>query len=197
MDIDINLVKELRERTGAGVLDCKKALEETNGDIEKAVEVLRRKGIAKAEKKMARETKEGVIASYIHPGDRLGVLVEVNCETDFVARTDEFKKFVKDIAMQIAATDPIAITRDLIPKEVIEREMSIYKDQVSSMNKPENVLEKIVESKMEKFYKDVVLLEQPFIRDNSITVLEYLKEHIAKFGENITIRRFARFKLGE
>ncbi len=195
--MNVELLKELRGRTGAGMLDCKKALEEAQEDIEKAIEILRRKGIAKAEKKMARETKEGIIGTYIHPGDRLGVLVEVNCETDFVARTDEFKRFVKDIAMQIAATDPIAIAREAVPQEVIDREISIYKDQVSTMNKPENVLEKIVESKMEKFYKDVVLLEQPFIKDNSITVMEYLKEHISKFGENITIRRFARFKLGE
>jgi len=195
--MNIELLKEIRGRTGAGILDCKKVLEETHDDIEKAIEILRRKGIAKAEKKMSRETKEGAIGAYIHPGARLGVLVEINCETDFVARTDEFKKFVKDIAMQIAATDPIAIARESIPQDVIDRELSIYKDQVSTMNKPENVLEKIVESKMEKFYKDVVLLEQPFIKDNSITVMEYLKEHISKFGENITIRKFARFKLGE
>ncbi len=195
--MNIELLKEIRGRTGAGMLDCKKALEEAQDDIEKAIEILRRKGIAKAEKKMSRETKEGAIGAYIHPGARLGVLVEVNCETDFVARTDEFKRFVKDIAMQIAATDPIAIAREAIPQEVIDRELSIYKDQVSTMNKPESVLEKIVESKMEKFYKDVVLLEQPFIKDNSITVMEYLKEHISKFGENITIRKFARFKLGE
>jgi len=195
--MNIELLKEIRGRTGAGILDCKKVLEETHDDIEKAIEILRRKGIAKAEKKMSRETKEGAIGAYIHPGARLGVLVEINCETDFVARTDEFKKFVKDIAMQIAATDPIAIARESIPQDVIDRELSIYKDQVSTTNKPENVLEKIVESKMEKFYKDVVLLEQPFIKDNSITVMEYLKEHISKFGENITIRKFARFKLGE
>jgi len=195
--MNVQLLKDLRGRTGAGILDCKKALEEANDDIEKAIEILRRKGIAKAEKKMGRETREGVIEAYIHPGNRLGVIVEIDCETDFVARTEEFKRFVKDIAMQIAATDPIAIAREEVPQEVIDREISIYKDQVSTMNKPENVREKIVETKMEKFYKDVVLLEQPFIKDNSITVMEYLKEHIAKFGENITIRRFARFKLGE
>jgi len=195
--MNIQLLKELRERTGAGILDCKKALEASQDDIEKAIEILRRRGIAKAEKKMGRETKEGIIEAYIHPGARLGVLVEINCETDFVARTDEFKRFARDIAMQIAATDPIAIAREEIPQEVIDRELSIYRDQVSTMNKPENVLEKIVESKMEKFYKDVVLLEQPFIKNGSTTVMEYLKEHISKFGENITIRKFARFKLGE
>ena len=193
----VELIKQLRERTGAGLLDCKKAIEEANGDIEKAIEILRKKGIAKAEKKIGRVTKEGIIEAYIHPGAQLGVLVELNCETDFVARTDEFKKLAREIAMQIAATNPIAVKREEIPSEVVEKEKEIYAAQAKEMGKPDHIVERIVQSKLENFYKENVLLEQPYIRDPSITVMDFIKQHIAKFGENITVRRFARFRLGE
>ncbi|RKZ22343.1 translation elongation factor Ts [bacterium] len=193
----VELIKQLRERTGAGLLDCKKAIEEANGDIEKAIEILRKKGIAKAEKKIGRVTKEGIIEAYIHPGAQLGVLVELNCETDFVARTDEFKKLAREIAMQIAATNPIAVKREDIPSEVVEKEKEIYAAQAKEMGKPDHIVERIVQSKLENFYKENVLLEQPYIRDPSITVMDFIKQHIAKFGENITVRRFARFRLGE
>ncbi|OQX56389.1 MAG: elongation factor Ts [Candidatus Cloacimonas sp. 4484_209] len=197
MDIPIEKIKELRERTGAGVLDCKKALQETNGDIDKAIEYLRKSGIAKAEKKLMRKTQEGVISAYIHPGDRLGVIVELNCETDFVAKTDDFKKLAKDIAMQIAATNPLSIKREDVPQEIIEKEKSIYKTQVEDSKKPEKIIDKIVDGKLNKFFKEVCLLEQPFVKDSSISVEDYIKEYIAKLGENITVKRFARFRIGE
>ncbi len=193
----IEKIKELRERTGSGVLACKQALIEANGDIEKAIEILRKKGIAKAEKKAARKTAEGVIDAYIHPGERLGVLVEVNCESDFVAKTKEFKALVHDICLQIAASDPLAISREDLSPDIIEREKRIYESQVMALNKPPKVVERIVQGKLEKFYTDVCLLEQPFIKSPEKTVGEYIKEQIAKFGENIKIRRFSRFKLGE
>lgn len=193
----IEKIKELRERTGSGVLACKQALIEANGDIEKAIEILRKKGIAKAEKKATRETAEGIIDAYVHPGERLGVLIEVNCESDFVARTKEFKALVHDICLQIAASDPLAISREDLSKDIIEREKRIYESQVMALNKPPKVVEKIVQGKLEKFYTDVCLLEQPFIKSPEKTVGEYIKEQIAKFGENIKIRRFSRFKLGE
>lgn len=195
--MDLEKVRELRERTGAGIVECKTALTETNGDIEQAVEALRKKGIAQAAKKVGRAAKEGVIDSYIHPGERLGVIVEVNCETDFVSRTPEFRRFVRDVALQIAAADPMSITREDIAKEVVEREKEIYSSQVASSGKPPNVIENIVKGKLEKFFSDVCLLEQPFVKSPERTVGEYVKEHIAKFGENIIIRRFTRFKLGE
>lgn len=190
-------VKELRERTAAGIMDCRNALEEANGDIEKAIEILRARGIAKAAKRAERKTSAGVIDSYIHPGEKLGVLIEVNVETDFVARNQEFRRFVRDLAMHIAATDPIAIDRDGIPAEVIEREKRIYEEQVAESKKPANIVEKIVLGKLDKFYADVCLLEQPFVKTPEKTVGEYLKEQIAKFGENAAIRRFSRFKVGE
>lgn len=189
-------VKKLRESTGAGIMDCKRALTETNGDIEKAIEYLRKKGIAKAEKKASRETKDGLIESYIHPGSKLGVLVEVNCETDFVAKTKDFKQFVRDVAMQIAASNPLVIRRDELPPEVIEKEMNIYKNQAQEQKKPEHIAEKIAQGKMEKFYQEVCLMEQSFIKDPNITIENLLKELIGKIGENISIRRFARFQLG-
>uniref|UniRef100_A0A7C4U1H7 Elongation factor Ts n=1 Tax=Caldisericum exile TaxID=693075 RepID=A0A7C4U1H7_9BACT len=195
--MNLDLIKELRARTGAGVSDCKKALEEANGDIEHAIDILREKGIAKAVKKSGRVTNEGLIASYIHPGAQLGVLVEVNCETDFVARTDEFKHLANEIALQIAASSPDYVSREDVPKEVIEKEREIYKKQLEEEHKPANVIEKIIEGKIETFYKEHCLLEQPYLRDESITVEELVKEHIAKFGENITVRRFVRFKVGE
>lgn len=197
MNIDLEKVKELRSRTGSAILDCKNALEETNGDIEKAIELLRKKGIAKAEKKLARPTIEGVIDAYIHPGERLGVLVEVLTETDFVARNPEFRQFVHDLAMQIAACDPLAISREDLPSEVIEREKRIYTGQAETSGKPASVIEKIVQGRLEKFYADACLLEQPFVKMPEKKVGDYLKEQIAKFGENIRIKRFVRFKLGE
>ncbi|MCD6131297.1 MAG: translation elongation factor Ts [Candidatus Hydrothermae bacterium] len=197
MKISADLIKELRERTGAGILDCKKALEKTGGDIDKAVEELRKMGIAKADKKLSRETKEGLIEAYIHPGAKLGVLVELSCETDFVANTKEFKELAHNIAMQIAAQAPSFVKREDIPQEVIEKEKEIYREQLKNSGKPEHVIEKIVEGKLEKFYEEACLYEQAYIKDPSITVEELIKTHIAKFGENIRVKRFARFRIGE
>jgi len=197
MKISTELISQLRARTNSGVLNCKQALEETNGDIEKAIDVLRKKGIASATKKAERATAQGVIDAYIHPGERLGVLVEINSETDFVARNQEFRRFVHDIAMQIAATDPTAISRDDVPKEKIEAEKKIYEEQLVSSGKPAPVIEKIVQGKMEKFFTDICLLEQPFVKTPDKKVGDYLKEQIVKYGENIRIKRFIRFKLGE
>jgi elongation factor Ts len=190
-------LRELRERTGAGIVDCQKALAEADGDIEKAVETLRKKGLALAAKKVGRITKEGIIDAYIHPGDRLGVLVEVNCETDFVARNTEFRRFVRDIALQIAASEPMVVSREELPADVIEREKEIYRSMVQDMKKKPEIVEKIVAGKLEKFYSDVCLVEQPFVKIPEKTVGEYMKEQIAKFGENIIVRRFVRFRLGE
>jgi len=190
-------VRELRERTSAGVLDCKTALEECGGDIEKAIEVLRAKGIAKAAKKAERKTSAGIVDAYIHPGEKLGVLIEIAVETDFVARNQEFRRFVRDVAMHIAATDPVAIDRGNIPADVIEREKRIYREQVADSKKPANIVEKIVEGKLEKFYSESCLLEQPFVKDPDKTVGDYLKEQIAKFGENCRVNGFVRFKVGE
>ncbi len=196
MSISAADVKALRERTGAGIMDCKKALAETNGDVEKAVEYLRKKGAALAQKKQGRATNEGLIEAYIHPGSRLGVLVEVNCETDFVAKTDDFRQLARDIAMQIAATNPIAVRREDVPEEVIEREKEIYREQMKNQNKPDHIIEKIVEGKLEKFYQENVLLEQHFVKNPDKTVKELITDAIAKLGENIGVRRFVRFELG-
>ena len=190
-------VVDLRRRTGAGMMDCKAAIEQACGDVEKAIEILRTKGIAKAAKKAERPTANGVVESYIHPGERLGVLIEVDVETDFVARNQEFRRFVRDLAMHIAAADPVAIDRTGVAADVVEREKRIYEEQVAQSGKPANIVEKIVQGKLEKFYADVCLLEQPFVKAPDKTVGDYLKETIAKFGENTVIRRFARFKLGE
>lgn len=195
--MDLEKVRELRERTGAGIVDCKNALMEAKDDIEQAVDLLRKKGLASAAKKVGRVTKEGIIDAYIHPGDRLGVLLEVNCETDFVARTQEFRRFVRDIALHIAASDPMVVAREELSPEIIEREREIYRSLVQDMKKPPEILEKIIDGKLEKFYTDVCLLEQPFVKTPEKTVADYLKEHVAKFGENIVIRRFVRFRLGE
>ena len=198
MQITAAIVKELRDKTGAGMMDCKKALTETNGDIDKAIDALRAKGIAKAEKKAGRSAKEGIIYSYIHPtGHKLGVLVEINCETDFVAATDVFVAFAKDIAMQIAAMAPIAVKREEISAEVVEREKAVYKEQVLNEGKPENIADRIITGKLNKFFKENVLLEQEFFKDTDKTVETYLKETIGTLGENIAIARFARFKVGE
>ncbi|MBE0433334.1 translation elongation factor Ts [candidate division WOR-3 bacterium] len=195
--MDREKLRELRERTGAGIVDCQKALTETEGDVEKAVESLRKKGLALAAKKVGRVTKEGIVDAYIHPGDRLGVLVEVNCETDFVARNTEFRRFVRDIALQIAASEPMVVTREELPPDVVEREKEIYRSMVQDVKKKPEIVEKIVDGKLEKFYSDVCLLEQPFVKIPEKTVGDYLKEQIAKFGENIIVRRFVRFRLGE
>ena len=195
--MDQEKIRDLRARTGAGIVDCTNALAEASDDVDKAVDILRKKGLASAAKKVGRITQEGVIDAYIHPGDRLGVLLEVNCETDFVARTQEFKRFVRDIALQIAASEPIAVDRKELPSEVIEREKEIYASMVKDSKKPSETIEKIVRGKLEKFYSDVCLLEQPFVKIPAKTVSEYIKEQIAKFGENIVVRRFARFRLGE
>ena len=197
MDITSSMVKELREKTGAGIMDCKKALQENEGNFEKSVEYLRKKGIAAAAKRTGRETKEGLIASYIHPGGRLGVLVEINCETDFVARTDIFQNFVKEIAMQVAATNPIALDRETLPDESIEKEKEIYREQAISQGKPEKIIDRIVEGKLTKYYQEVCLLEQPFIKDTDKSVQDLLTETVAQLGENITVKRFVRFRLGE
>ena len=195
--MELEKVRELRARTGAGIVDCKNTLAEADGDIEKAVDLLRQKGLALAAKKVGRITKEGINDAYIHPGDRLGVLIEINCETDFVARTQEFKRFVRDIALQIAASEPIAVSREELPSDVIEREKEIYRSMVKDLKKPPEIVEKIVDGKLEKFYADVCLLEQPYVKFPEKTVGEHIKEQIAKFGENIVVRRFVRFRLGE
>ncbi len=195
-NITTDMVKELREKTGAGMMDCKRALIESNGDFEKAVDILRQKGLATALKKVGRTASEGLIDSYIHMG-KIGTIVEVNCETDFVARTDEFKEFVKDIAMHITAANPLYLSREDVPQNVLEREKDIYRSQIT--DKPSHIIEKIVEGKLEKFYKDNCLLDQIFIKDTEQkkNIRDLVTEKIAKLGENIIIRRFARFQLGE
>lgn len=196
-EITAQMVKELRDKTGAGMMDCKKALAESDGDMEIAVKHLREQGIAAASKKAGRTTSEGIIYSYIHPGDKLGVLVEINCETDFVARTDDFRDFAKDVAMQIAAADPKVVEREQLDEKVIEAEKDVYRAQAAIEGKPEKVIEKIVSGKLDKFYAEVCLLEQPFVKDNDRTIGDLVTDIIAKLGENINIRRFARYRLGE
>ena len=191
------LVKELRGKTGAGILDCQNALKETDSDIEKAVDLLRQKGLAAAQKKAGRETKEGVISSYIHAGNKIGVLVEINCETDFVARNDEFQSLVKDVALQIAAANPTYVQRENVPVEIIEREKNVYLGQAKEMDKPKAAWDKIVQGKLEKFYQEQCLVEQSFIKDPNTTITEILTEKIAKLGENISITRFTRYQLGQ
>jgi elongation factor Ts len=194
--IDAKMIKELRDRTNAGIMDCKEALQEADGDMEKAVDLLRKKGVATALKRAGRDTSEGVINSYIHAGGKIGVLVEVNCETDFVAKTDEFKEFVKNIAMHIAATKPLGIEREDVDQDLIEREQKIYRDQALDMGKPENIVDKIVQGKMEKFFKETCLLEQQYVKDPDITIKDLIHEMVGKTGESISVRRFARFQLG-
>jgi elongation factor Ts len=197
MEISIELVKDLRQRTGAGVIDCKAALQEAKGDVDIAIDYLRRKGLATAAKKAGRITTDGLISSYIHAGGKMGVLVEINCETDFVAKTDDFQTFVKNIAMHIAAANPQYLRREEIPAEVLDKERMIYRTQALDAGKPEKVINKIVEGKLERFYSEVCLLEQTYIKDSDLTVKEVFDTMIAKVGENINIRRFARFQLGE
>jgi elongation factor Ts len=196
-EITAKMVKELREKTGVGMMDCKKALTEANGDFEKAIDELRKKGASKAEKRAGREAKEGIIQSYIHPGANLGVLIEINCETDFVANTDDMADFAKDVAMHIAAANPIVVKRDEVDKNLVEKEIEIYKEQGKNEGKPEHIVEKIAQGRIEKYYKEVVLLEQQFVKDPDKTIQDLVTEKIAKIGENITIKRFARFRIGE
>lgn len=195
MAITAQMVKELREKTGAGMMDCKKALEHSGGDFNKAVEYLRQKGLATAQKKAGRSASEGIIASYIHM-DKIGVMLELNCETDFVARNEEFRQLAKDIAMHIVASNPQYISKDDIPQEVIEKEREIYKAQIKG-NKPPQVIEKIIEGKLEKFFEDMCLLNQSFIREPEKKIQDLITENIAKFGENIVVRRFVRFQVGQ
>lgn len=194
-EISAALVKELREKTNAGMLDCKKALEEAGGDLQKAETILRQKGIAGASKKASRTAKEGIIASYIHMQGKVGVLIEVNCETDFVAKTEVFRDFVKDLTLHIAAAHPLYIRREEVPQSLIDREREVYAAQVTG--KPPQIVEKIVAGKLDKFFSTICLLEQPFIKDNNITIQDLLKSKIAELGENIVIRRFARYSVGE
>jgi elongation factor Ts len=197
MEITAGMVKELREMTGSGMMDCKRALVESNGNIDKAVEYLREKGLAAAAKKAGRIAAEGVVDSYIHGGGRIGVLVEVNIETDFAAKNAEFRTLVKDIAMQVAASNPLYVAREDIPQEVIEKEKEILKAQAINEGKPENIAEKMVAGRIEKYYKQVCLLEQPFIKDTDKTVLDVINEKIATIGEKISVRRFTRYEMGE
>ena len=196
-EISAKLVKELRDRTGAGMMECKKALQEAGGNLAEAEIILRKRGLSSAAKKSHRVTRQGVVGSYIHAGAQLGVLVEVNCESDFVARTDDFQELVKDIAMQIAAADPQFIRREDVTKDALDNEMNIQRDRARQEGKPEKMLDKIVEGRMNKFYEEICLYEQPFIRDNTTTIGDLIKSKIAKLGENISVSRFVRFKVGE
>lgn len=196
-EINAAIVKQLREKTGAGMMDCKKALLEVKGDMEKAVGFLRKKGLATAQKRASRAMTEGTIQSYIHMTGKLGVLVEVNCETDFVAKNEDFQEFTKNISMHIAASNPLGIKPEDIPETIIENEKSIYRAQALEMGKPENILDKIVEGKLKKFYQENCLLNQPFVRDPDISIADLMNELIAKIGENITIKRFVRYQIGE
>jgi elongation factor Ts len=196
MEITAELVKELRNRTGIGVMECKEALQESGGDIEKAIEILRKKGYARAQGKASREAADGAVGAYIHANNRIGVLIEVNSETDFVARNDEFKELVKNLAMQVAAASPQYISPEDIPAEVIEREKEIIRAQIQEAKKPPEIIDKIVQGKLNKFYEEVCLLDQPYIKDDKIKVRDLVNTHISKFGENIKVRRFARFEIG-
>jgi elongation factor Ts len=197
LNITPELVKTLRDKTQAGIMDCKEALKEADGDMDKAVEHLRKKGLATAQKRAGRATSQGQIGSYIHGGGKMGVMVEVNCETDFVGRTDQFGEFVHNIAMHVAAANPVCVRREEMPSEVVEKEKEIYRAQAQETGKPDKVIEKIVEGKLDKFFKDSCLLEQAYVKNPDITITDYLNDTIAQTGESITIRRFARFVLGE
>lgn len=197
MEISAALVKDLREKTGAGIMDCKRALSESECDLDKAITFLREKGLAAASKKAGRATSEGLVVPYIHSGGKLGVIVEINCETDFVAKTDEFQGLCRDVAMHVAAMNPLYVSSEDVPAEVIEKEKEIYRAQAKSSGKPEKVIDKIAEGKLEKYYKDFCLLEQAFVKDNDSTIGDLVKEKIATLGENIRINRFSRFVIGE
>lgn len=196
-DITAKLVKQLRDRTGAGMMECKKALQEADGDLDEAEVVLRKRGVAAAAKKASRAAKQGVIGTYVHAGAQLGVMVEINCESDFVARTEDFQELVHDVAMQVAAADPQFVTRSEVTEEVLNKEREIARDRALAEGKPEKVVDRIVEGRLNKFYEEVCLMEQPFIKDNSMTVEDLVKAKVAKLGENIVVARFARFKVGE
>lgn len=196
-EITAAMVKELRDKTGSGMMDCKRALAENAGDIEKSLDYLRKKGLAKAQKRAGRATSEGVVFSYIHQGSKLGVMVEINCESDFVAKTDDFLEFAKNVAMHIAATNPGGLNPEDIPEEIVAREREIYRSQALEQGKPENIVEKIVEGQVQRFFKESCLMSQPYIRDPKKTISEITTEAIAKIGENIQIKRFARFQIGE
>lgn len=196
-EITAQLVKELRDKTGAGMMECKKALTEAKGNVEEAVIVLRKRGMASADKKSARTTKQGLIGTYVHPGSQLGVLIEVNCESDFVARTEDFQDLVRDLAMQVAAADPRFVRREEVTPEILEKEKEIARDRARAEGKPEKILDRIVEGRLEKYYEETVLLEQPFIKDPQVTIQDLVKQKIAKLGENITVSRFTRMKVGE
>lgn len=195
-EISAAMVKELRDKTGSGIMDCKQALKENDGDVEKALDFLRKKGLATAQKRSARDANEGVIQSYIHMGGKIGVLVEINCETDFVAKNDDFQEFSRNVAMHIAAAAPMGLAPEDISDDVIAREREIYKERALEQGKPENIVDKIVDGQIEKFYKDSCLMSQPYIKDPKVTISDLLTETIAKIGENIQIRRFARFQIG-
>ncbi len=197
MDITAEMVKELRQRTGIGVMECKKALKESKGDIKKAIVILRKKGYARAKDKMSRDTAEGIVGSYIHLNGKIGVLIEVNCESDFVSRNDEFKELVKNIAIHIAASEPEYLSSEDIPQEVLEEEKEIIREQFKDSKKPPEIIEKIIQGKIGKFNEEVCLLDQPFIKDDKISIKELVTSHVAKFGENIRIKKFARFELGK
>ena len=197
MSIDASAVKELREISGAGMMDCKRALQEANNDIKKAMEVLRKAGVAKAQKKAGRSASDGIVMPYIHPGSKLGVMIEVNCETDFVAKTDDFQSMVRDIAMHIAASNPIAVNIEDVPNDILETEKEIYADQARKSGKPENIIDKMIEGRISKFYQENVLMEQSFVKDPNQTIADLLTDMVAKLGENIVVARFVRFQLGE
>ena len=197
MSISAHQVKELRDKSGVGMMDCKKALIESNGDIDKAFDYLRKSGVAKAQKKAGRSASDGLIFPYIHPGSKLGVLLEINCETDFVAKTEDFQNLAKDVAMHIAASEPIAVNKEDVPADVLETEREIYADQAKQSGKPENIIEKMIDGRLNKFYQENVLLEQTFVKDPDKTVQDLITDTVAKLGENIIISRFSRFQLGE
>ena len=197
MAASASAVKELREISGAGMMDCKRALDEAGNDIKKAMEVLRKSGVAKAQKKAGRSASDGMVLQYIHPGSKLGVLIEVNCETDFVAKTEDFQNMVKDIAMHIAASGPIAVNKEDVPTDVLETEKEIYAEQARKSGKPENIIDKMIEGRISKFYQENVLMEQSFVKDPNLTISDVITDMVAKLGENIIISRFVRFQLGE
>ena len=197
MSVSATQVKELRDRSGVGMMDCKKALVESDGDLDKAFDILRKSGIAKAQKKAGRDAKEGNIISYIHPGSKLGVMVELNCETDFVANTEDFQQLGRDIAMHIAATNPISVNKEGVSKDTINKEKEIYLEQAKKQNKPDNIIEKMVDGRVQKFFKEIVLLDQDFVKDPNKTISDLITEAIGKLGENIVVSRFSRFQLGD
>jgi len=197
MSVDAATVKKLRDRTGIGMMDCKRALEEAGGDMEKAVEVLRKKGIADAEKRTGRTATEGYVGSYVHSNGKIGVLVELNCETDFVARNDEFRELARNLSMQVAATNPLSVRREEIPEEAVEKERAIYAEMAKDQGKPDDIIDRIVDGKMKKFYQENCLLEQQYVKDTDLTVEQLVKEFSGKIGERVTVKRFARFAVGE